>query len=335
MYADGSAVNTTPAPLKLLYLAGESRSGTTLLEMTLGQIPGLWPAGELRYLWSRGLVENQLCGCQSKFHECALWRTIIASAFGKEMLDSPQHARELCELQARVDQPRSVFRNAFFSPKRYTGAFRQHREQYIEALGRLYRGIQHATGAQWIIDSSKAPSHGWLAAGVPDIHMHVVHVVRDCRAVAFSMQRRKRRPEITDRQAFMPTYPAWKTAMRWVLINKVCRQFATALQKNGERQQTHTGYTAIRYEDFIRQPRTVVATIMRDIGMTDKPLDHIQGDTVHLRSNHTVAGNPIRFKTGDVQLKLDDQWRRELPMLKTALVRGMAGRMLRQYAYLD
>ncbi len=320
-------------PLKLLYLAGESRSGTTLLEMTLGQVPGIWPAGELRYLWERGLVENQLCGCGTPFRECSLWRSVITGAFGESMLTDPQRVRDVCELQARVDQPRSVFRNAFFSPKRYTGRFREDRMRYVDALGSLYRSIREVTGTTWLIDSSKAPSHGWLAAGVKDIQMHVVHVVRDCRAVAFSMQRKKVRPEITGQQVFMPIYPTWKTALRWVLINKVCRQFAHTLRPGGNGQRVPTGYTCVRYEDFIQQPRAVVATILRDIGMADAGMDHIEGNTVHLRPNHTVAGNPIRFKTGAVELKLDDQWRRELPLTKRALVRTVAGRMLREYAY--
>jgi hypothetical protein len=342
---------------KVLYIAGESRSGSTLLEMTLGQVPGIWAAGELRYLWSRGLAEDQLCGCGSAFHDCDVWRQVISRAFGDSMLADGAQVQQINALQAKVDQPRSVFRNAFFSPRRYTGAFREARLAYVKMLGRLYRAIDEtareaSAATPWIIDSSKAPSHGLLACEVPDIQVHVVHIVRDCRAVAFSMQRKKARPEITDRQVFMPTYPAWRTAVRWTLINRVCDRFnGRGAQRNGQsRAKQPAGYTFVRYEDFIRDPRTTVQMILDDLAAHDEQddthdaragdagsvqpaLDFIDGATVRLASNHTVAGNPIRFKTGEVKLVEDDQWRRELPANTRWMLRAVAGGMLRRYGY--
>ena len=47
-------------PLRVLYVGSWSRSGSTLLDLMLGQVPGFVSVGELRFLWQRGLIERQL-----------------------------------------------------------------------------------------------------------------------------------------------------------------------------------------------------------------------------------------------------------------------------------
>ena len=44
--------------IRVLYLAGSGGSGSTLVTTALGQLDGVFAAGELRYLWHRGLVER-------------------------------------------------------------------------------------------------------------------------------------------------------------------------------------------------------------------------------------------------------------------------------------
>ena len=53
----------TRPDVRVAYIAGAGRSGSTLLAMMLGTLPGWVSVGELRHLWARGVEENQLCGC--------------------------------------------------------------------------------------------------------------------------------------------------------------------------------------------------------------------------------------------------------------------------------
>ena len=46
----------------VLYIAGTGRSGSTVLANILGEVDGVFAAGEVRYLWQRGLKEGRLCG---------------------------------------------------------------------------------------------------------------------------------------------------------------------------------------------------------------------------------------------------------------------------------
>ena len=43
---------------RVLFIAGTGRSGSTLLERLLGQIPEVAPLGEVVHLWERGVIDN-------------------------------------------------------------------------------------------------------------------------------------------------------------------------------------------------------------------------------------------------------------------------------------
>ena len=63
----------------VLYIAGTGRSGSTVLAAILGEVEGVFAAGEVRYLWQRGLVEGRLCGCGVPVAECPLWSAVLAT----------------------------------------------------------------------------------------------------------------------------------------------------------------------------------------------------------------------------------------------------------------
>ena len=53
----------------ILFIVGSSRSGSTLLERLLNELPGVLSVGELKRMWRRGFVENRLCSCGQPFHD--------------------------------------------------------------------------------------------------------------------------------------------------------------------------------------------------------------------------------------------------------------------------
>ena len=65
---------------KIILIAGHSRSGSTLLDRLLGEMDGFVTVGELRCLWIRGLIDDQLCGCGVAFQSCDHWQDIVNDA---------------------------------------------------------------------------------------------------------------------------------------------------------------------------------------------------------------------------------------------------------------
>ena len=68
--------------VKVLYIAGWGRSGTTLLDNLLGQIEGFTSTGELHNLWQRGLIDGRDCGCGLRLTDCPFWQEVLTAGFG-------------------------------------------------------------------------------------------------------------------------------------------------------------------------------------------------------------------------------------------------------------
>jgi len=72
----------TASPERVIYIAGSGRSGSTLVERTLGAIPGWVNIGELIELFRKPSVAAELCGCGQPFSSCVFWYEVGRSAFG-------------------------------------------------------------------------------------------------------------------------------------------------------------------------------------------------------------------------------------------------------------
>ena len=143
---------SSPAPVKVLYIGGFGRSGSTLVERILGQLPGFCSAGEIVFLWQRGLLENQLCGCGATFSECDFWTRVGKTAFGGwDQVD----AAEMLALQREVDRNRYI--PAMVAPRLRPGA-KPALARYTAALSSLYQGIREVSGARVVIDASDRKS---------------------------------------------------------------------------------------------------------------------------------------------------------------------------------
>ena len=73
------AIDRTP---RVLFIGGYARSGSTVLDILLGQSEGFCSVGELRFIWQRGFVEDQRCGCGETFSQCPFWTRVVDVAFG-------------------------------------------------------------------------------------------------------------------------------------------------------------------------------------------------------------------------------------------------------------
>ena len=52
------------------------------MSLTQQQIDGFASFGELRHIWERSFLGNQLCGCGRPFRQCPFWTEVAEVAFG-------------------------------------------------------------------------------------------------------------------------------------------------------------------------------------------------------------------------------------------------------------
>jgi hypothetical protein len=58
----------------------------------------------------------------------------------------------------------------------------------------------------------------------------------------------------------------------------------------------------------VHDPQDAIRRIATLVGEHPATLPFLDDHTVRLRPNHTVSGNPSRFRTGDIALREDDEW---------------------------
>jgi hypothetical protein len=296
-----------PAPVRVLYFAGTGRSGTTVINSLLGQLPGCFAAGELRYLWQRGVEQDHTCGCGRPFSECPVWTAVMKRVRDAgAVLDEPAIGRRLLSRLRIKRLPLVLVRRALGRPPVPFHADDVH-------IARLYRAIADETGAHVIVDSSKLPPYGLLLSQLPGIELSVVHVVRDPRATAWSWQRHKQSRDRAD-AGLMQRQETWKSSLLWLVWNLL----ATVLWRPGNPRVCR-----VRYEEFARSPRATLAPVAALLGASPEDLPFVDDHSIQLAPTHSVAGNPNRHDSGVVRVRPDDEWRTAMPVRSRALVSAL------------
>lgn len=313
-------------PRKVLSLVGAGRSGSTILSSVLSEVPGVFGAGELRWLWARDLPQQRLCGCGAAPADCPVWGPVVERALdlapGRQA--GPEAAavlREVAEAQRQVGGWRQR-RRLLTSPDTSRDPD-PHADRVTRATVSVLDALFEVTGAHTIVDASKRPQEAALLAASGAFDHFVVHIVRDPRAVVYSWRRVKPLPAETGRSA-MGTRSQRRTLMRWV-ENAVGAELL-------RRHVPADRWLFVRYEDFAARPRETVRRILDLLEESAEP-PFIADDTVSLGTNHNLSGNPNRFTTGPVRIVPDHEWRRRLSPRDRAVIGATTLPFLLRYGY--
>src|ERR1022692_4907155 len=296
----------------VLYIAGTGRSGSTVLANILGEVEGVFAAGEVRYLWQRGLTEGRLCGCGLPVRECPVWSRVLSSA---GQLDDPERAGAIVSMLQRTGRIRNLPAViAGTLVPRLDPAESHALAPARAALGDLYAAIAEVTGCPVIVDSSKLPAYANVLAATPGIDLRVVHLIRDPRGAAHSWASKKTLADRAARAHMEQIGPA-KSALLWDVWNIA----GGVLFKGGADR-----YLRLRYEDFVANPTEAVRAILRMVGMEEAELPFVDGHEAQTTPNHSVAGNPDRMRHGAIALRSDDRWKSAMAPRNRRFLRSVA-----------
>ncbi len=299
----------TDQRLKVLYLTGWCRSGTTLIGNILGELPGAVHVGELRYLWLNGVAgagTNNRCGCGAVLTECPLWSEVLTRS------------------DAERSAPALIARQHASLRTRHTGA------RLAEATGRrpaegpaaqaladqvrLYRTIAEVGGSSIIIDSGKFPAEAAAICGSAELDARILHVVRDPRATAESWRSAKE---------YIPAMGVARSTLYWVGFNHASAQIGARFPDR---------YQQIGYEQFVASPRRVLGAVLAGWQLAGDPGVSADG-RITLGVNHTVTGNPDRLRHGEIRIRPDERWLHSQPAPARLAASALAAPWLRRYGY--
>jgi hypothetical protein len=298
----------------VIYLLGSARSGTTALSALLGSHPDIASPGELGVLVQKAWVTPEYCSCGVLGAACPFWTAVrgdVASALGADDVGA------LVRLQ-RFDRVKRL-------PALLAATAHGSRElqRYGAAVRAVFAAIARRAGAAVVIDSSKTPSRALALNSALGNDVRFVHVVRDPRGVAWSLMKSFRADLRGGVNRDMRARPPLRAAVEWVAINVLSEWVARRAPGRVMR---------VRYEDFVRDPATVLEAIAMFGGLVPGrfPSDLAAGASVERL--HMIAGNRMRM-AGHVSLKADFEWVDRLPPVVQRQVWTVSGWLAQRYGY--
>jgi Sulfotransferase domain len=295
--------------IRVAFILGYTRSGSTLLEQLLSMAPGTVAVGEMAYLWEQSVRNNSYCGCGSKWPRCPFWKSILEA---QPSLDF-QKGRS-------PDAPQFW---AFFGDLVYRGrsSNNQHYKRFLNQIESIYRAIKHQTRCSMIIDSSKRPIFGLAVSRIQGVSVTFIHLVRDSRGCAFSWKKAKARMEL-GKNAFMSHHPAHRSALAWIGNNLQAEILRTQRCQN----------IFLRYEDLVANPAFEVNKILSQVGLPSILSD--QNGIFHAPISHGIWGNPDRWSNMNaIKVTQNERWVTELSKLDFAVTTLISAPLLKWYGY--
>lgn len=274
--------------MRVVGIGGWDRSGSTILAGVLGSATGLVNVGELNNLWQRGVVENSRCACGVVFSDCLLWGPVMSLAFSDD--EGQRILRQAMEVARSASNHRMLFHRAF----RLLDA---ERAVYVQALSRLVAAAGTVSGSRVLVDASKTPWH-LEAMSEASTEFVMVHLVRDPRGVVFSHRKKIAYDPDHEPGRPMATRGAFFTTAGWMYRN-------LSLSLLG---RSHAKWVRVSYDCFTASPRDVASLILDGVGADVATIEFTGPDRVRIGTSHSISGNPVRFRTGETEIKRDSDW---------------------------
>ena len=298
----------------LLYVLGTGRSGSTLVGSFLGEAPGAFCAGELRFLWRRGFVENRYCGCGSRFLDCAVWSEVAGRL---DLSVDPERLAATSDRVIRIRNLPALLRGqALDAPdvadlvahtaRAYAGRRRRHRR----------------TGRHRHLEVARRTRCSWKPPASARPRTCISCAIR--RAAAWSWSRTRPSRALSDDAEPMDRFPPRKSALLWLLWNSL----SSARFRHVDR------YVFARYEDLTKQPREQLTRLVESVGL--RAVDDavfVDDHAVLLGRNHTVAGNPGRRRTGPTVITDDSEWQQAMSTGARLEVSAVTLPLMHHYGY--
>ena len=120
----------------------------------------------------------------------------------------------------------------------------------------------------------------------------------------------------------MPRFPVVRSAMAWDVANLAA-----------EASRLLVPYAFLRYEDLMGDPRGQLARVADELDLGEVDLSFLDGHTATLGPAHTVAGNPMRFTEGTIELRPDAEWATAMPGRQRGVVTALTLPLLAHYGY--
>jgi hypothetical protein len=314
--------------MKVINIIGAGHSGSTLLNLILGQHPDIFGAGELIRLHQSAWHDNpkskaytnQYCACGERARECPFWTKVKTSWLNMYAESNCELVNNYIQLKERYEDS-SIVRRAILGRLGYQG---EDYHTYQQLTANIYSAIFDVSQSRFLVDSSKPPLRAYHLARNPALELYLIHLIRDGRGVVWSLKKGKKKDPYAGILRERSPIPSWRTTVSWLRVNLECEWVLSCLPLE---RVLH-----VSYEDLVFETEITLGRIGSLIGLDLSQIarDVVSGET--LTPDHIVSGNRMRMKK-KITLSPDFEWRSQLSPADARLFWLIAGWLARRYGY--
>lgn len=261
---------------RVVFIAGTSWSGSTILEQALAQIEGWSSVGELYWLWDPNWP-RMVCECGEEFGSCSFWAAVLEEAYGShhDAVRSQIHERGA-----------GLVRHSIL-PTLTTSADLCTPSTALAELGSMiepvYRSVAKITGATMIVDASKSGLWGLAVSLADTLDLRAVHLVRD--PMGFASADGSIREVPFPPGAIRPPRPASRSLITWLLLHLEAEILVRHARQG----------VLVLYEQLLRAPAATIGRVASGLTSQADVDEVIVDDAITVRRRgHAIGGNPRR-----------------------------------------
>jgi hypothetical protein len=290
--------------LKVLYIVGCSRSGSTLLQTLLGLSKEILVLGEVRRLPAI-LKRSETCSCGAVLNRCPFWSTILAKlpydleylAVGRNNLIENYIEKLMLLLQLKYDNVSKFLSNSSKQCALY------------KMTADIYHEASNLAGVKILVDNSKVPFYFAKLRQKNGNSIQPVYLHRDGRAVVYS---KLRRTGISVRQA--------SKQYRNTTISMELLRFCLQSKPN----------FVFRYEDLCAYPEVIINNLRELAGLRNIELKKLKFSPGRY---HFLGGSPSYKERSPLDLQVDQRWSKEMSNKDIEIFKRHAGWINRKLGY--
>ena len=296
----------------IVYIISAGRSGSTLLDLSLGSHSKVFSLGEIlrlnEQLTRRGPIkdihgnilnaESPLCGCGNSTKNCEFWNRVaekIKSQYQIDIFESPDHFNVGFEYEEDDFFLRyfdKFFRSIHPGFLKHNSAAQRSASNTIK----LYDTIFKITNAYALVDSSKSIMRAFFLDYLlkDKYESFYIHLIRDCRGVMHSNKKKSFKVKLidpTDKKTVVYEFPRRSAdrSMKEVVNDWILHNFKAYFLLKVHRKK----YAFVRYEDFTSKPENEVGNILKNIHL-EYEIDQLDFTN---KVNHIIGGNASRLNS--------------------------------------
>lgn len=258
-----------------MYIAGYGRSGSTVLDIILGNHPRIVSAGELTYLADDWRTPGRRCACGTSYVDCEFW---------KGLPEAVSLSEETAQVVRRIERRRAAV------PVLLDVIPDEVKDTYRRVQRGVFSYLTETAGATIVVDSSKSAGDAALRfyalSEIAGLDVYVLHLVRDGRATMASCVRKGSNWAL-EGHADSTVFPGVRAAAGWTLANG----WVLGLS---HRYVCPDRYMRVQFEEMTARPARTLEAIGSFMGIDVSMLVDRVARGYDFEVGHNVGGNRVR-----------------------------------------